>query len=313
MALFIYPLTPVTVSTGDLATEVTAQAIQAATEATQTAAEAIQASAASIAAEDFATETTLSALAAKDFATEVTAAAIETNTAWLPTISEDVTALVAKDFATSAKQDAQTTLLGTIDTDTGAIATSVASMDSKAPALVSGRVPVDGSGVTQPVSAASLPLPTGAATEATLSTLNGKVTACDTGAVVVSSSALPSGASTEAKQDTLIAAGRRSVVDQIDTTPLLDTSSTNIPASASNPVQIIASTAAQAYKLVSVEDIGEYIGVYTGAALSEVLLCILPLGGGEIDVNIPAGTRISLRNMQNAAISSGKIALQLVG
>jgi hypothetical protein len=34
---------------------------------------------------------------------------------------------------------------------------------------------VDGSAVTQPISAASLPLPTGASTEATLSTLNGKV------------------------------------------------------------------------------------------------------------------------------------------
>lgn len=38
---------------------------------------------------------------------------------------------------------------------------------------------------TQPVSAASLPLPTGAATEATLATLDGKVTACNTGAVVL--------------------------------------------------------------------------------------------------------------------------------
>jgi hypothetical protein len=41
-------------------------------------------------------------------------------------------------------------------------------------------------------------LPTGASTESTLSALNTKVTACDTGAVVVSSSALPSGAATEA-------------------------------------------------------------------------------------------------------------------
>lgn len=156
-------------------------------------------------------------------------------------------------------------------------------------------------------------LPTGASTEATLSSLNAKVTAVNTGAVVVSSSALPSGASTSAKQDTQIAATQRNVVDQIDTTPLLDTSSTNIPASASNPVAVIASTAATAYKIVSVEDIGEYIGLYTGAAMSEVLLCVLPLGGGEIDVNIPAGTRISLRNMKNAAISSGFIALNLVG
>jgi hypothetical protein len=43
---------------------------------------------------------------------------------------------------------------------------SLASIDGKTPALVSGRQPVDGSGVTQPVSAASLPLPTGAATAA---------------------------------------------------------------------------------------------------------------------------------------------------
>ena len=46
----------------------------------------------------------------------------------------------------------------------------LASIDSKTPALVSGRVPVDPSGVTSPVSAASLPLPTGAATEASLGT-----------------------------------------------------------------------------------------------------------------------------------------------
>ncbi len=53
---------------------------------------------------------------------------------------------------------------------------------------VSGTVAVTGTfwQATQPVSAAALPLPTGASTEATLSTLNGKVTACNTGAVVVS-------------------------------------------------------------------------------------------------------------------------------
>lgn len=52
---------------------------------------------------------------------------------------------------------------------------SLTSIDGKTPALVGGRVPIDGSGVTQPVSAASLPLPTGAATESTLSTVNGKL------------------------------------------------------------------------------------------------------------------------------------------
>lgn len=50
--------------------------------------------------------------------------------------------------------------------------TSLASIDTKTPALASGRVPVDGSGVTQPVSAAALPLPTGASTSANQTTGN---------------------------------------------------------------------------------------------------------------------------------------------
>lgn len=40
---------------------------------------------------------------------------------------------------------------------------------------------------TQPVSAAALPLPSGAATESTVASVNSKITACDTGAVVISS------------------------------------------------------------------------------------------------------------------------------
>jgi hypothetical protein len=88
------------------------------------------------------------------------------------------------------------TTLAAVESDTTAIAASVANIDGKNPALVSGRVPVDGSGVTQPVSgtfwqatqpvsiaasvpvtgtffqatqpvsAAALPLPSGAATDA---------------------------------------------------------------------------------------------------------------------------------------------------
>jgi hypothetical protein len=60
-----------------------------------------------------------------------------------------------------------------------------------------------------PVSASSLPLPSGAATGAkqdtgntSLASIDGKITAVNTGAVVVSSSALPTGAATSAKQDT---------------------------------------------------------------------------------------------------------------
>ena len=70
--------------------------------------------------------------------------------------------------------------------------TALDSIDTKTPALVTGRVPVDGSGVTQPVSgtvtanagtgtfavsAASLPLPAGAATETTLAAASAKLPA----------------------------------------------------------------------------------------------------------------------------------------
>jgi hypothetical protein len=44
-------------------------------------------------------------------------------------------------------------------------------------------------------------LPTGGASESSLSAINGKMTACDTGACVINSSALPSGASVASKQD----------------------------------------------------------------------------------------------------------------
>jgi hypothetical protein len=63
--------------------------------------------------------------------------------------------------------------------------TSLSNIDGKLPALVSNRVPVDGSGVTQPVSAASLPLPSGASTEATLVAVE-----VDTTAIATSTSAI---------------------------------------------------------------------------------------------------------------------------
>lgn len=59
--------------------------------------------------------------------------------------------------------------------------TSLSSIDTKTPTLVSGRQPVDGSGVTQPISAVSLPLPTGAATAANQTTLGSQTTTINNG------------------------------------------------------------------------------------------------------------------------------------
>ncbi len=51
---------------------------------------------------------------------------------------------------------------------------SLASIDTKTPALVGGRQPVDGSGVVQPISVSSLPLPTGASTNAGITGVGSK-------------------------------------------------------------------------------------------------------------------------------------------
>jgi hypothetical protein len=56
---------------------------------------------------------------------------------------------------------------------------SLSSLDAKSPALVGGRVPVDGSSVTQPISVVSLPLPTGAATSAEQITTNSTLSNID--------------------------------------------------------------------------------------------------------------------------------------
>ena len=66
--------------------------------------------------------------------------------------------------------DANTTRVA-LATDSPAVS-ALTSLDTKTPALVNGRQPVDGSGVTQPISAATLPLPTGASTAANQSTGN---------------------------------------------------------------------------------------------------------------------------------------------
>lgn len=78
-------------------------------------------------------------------------------------------------------------------------------------------IPVTDNGGSLTVDATSLPLPTGAATSAkqdtgntSLASIDGKITAVNTGAVVVSSSALPTGAATAAKQPALGTAGTAS-------------------------------------------------------------------------------------------------------
>jgi len=53
---------------------------------------------------------------------------------------------------------------------------------------------------------------------------------------------------------------------------VINASSTNIPASASAPLEVVASTTEITKRIVFSDDIGELIQVFTGPAMSEVLL-----------------------------------------
>lgn len=201
--------------------------------------------------------------------------------------------------STLAEQQSQTTLLGTIDTDTGSMASSLTSIAAEDFAtettLALIETAVDG-------------------IEALLTTID-----ADTGTIATEVAGLLTDAELRATpvpvSGTVTAAPTYlDVIDFLDTNPVLDTSGTNIPASASNPLELVATLAADV-KFIKVNDTtGEFIGVYTGAALSEVLQCII--GPGQDDqtpVLMTSGQRVSVRNMANSAISVGSLCIQFIG
>lgn len=129
--------------------------------------------------------------------------------------------------------------------------------------------------ITLPVSAASLPLPTGAATETTLSTLNGKIIACNTGAVVLATGGNVIGAVTQS--------GTWSVRNQ-------DGSGNNLTS------RLVGSVRAQDVALVDAS--GNQIGV------SGVPVRVDPTGttaqpvtdnAGSLTVDAPVGTPVFVR------------------
>ncbi len=204
-----------------------------------------------------------------------------------------------------------------------------------------------------PVSAAALPLPTGAATEATLAAASAKLPAAlgahavaaslsvtvapDQGAIPVSdnggsltvdgsvsASNFPAtvttdygtpGASTvrvaamlgvgtaavSASNPVPSYAKGRSVVTFVRN----DYSSVNVTTAAY--VELIASTGSEINQLEIFDSSGETLKLALGAAASEVdLLLVTPGGNGIIPVNIPAGTRVSIKAV-SATASVGEI------
>ena len=87
---------------------------------------------------------------------------------------------------------------------------------------------------------------------------------------------------------------------------ILDCSTTNIP---SGTQLTVATLSNDVYEIQTVEDIGEFIGIYAGSNLK----AILPLGGGSVKINLPSTTVVKLASFSGTAISSGSIAINFLG
>lgn len=227
--------------------------------------------------------------------------------------------------------------------------TSVASIDGKTPALVGGRVPVDGSGVTQPVSGtffqatqpvsvASLPLPSGAATETTVAAASAKLpatigqkamsqslsvaVASDQSGIPVTGSffqatqpisaatlPLPSGAATLSAQGT----GNASVASIDTKTPALV--SGRVPVDGSGVTQPVSGSFFPATQPVS----AVALPLPAGAATSALQTPPSSLTFGQATIATPSTAKqltASTTTMQNGAVAqalAGNVGLVYVG
>lgn len=163
-------------------------------------------------------------------------------------------------------------------------------------------------------------LPTGASTEATLSTLNGKVAndygvasgAVRTASQIGNASGVASFGTGAAGAQTLRvvnasdspAGGGRAYSDS----SYMSYSSSNVTTGAW--VQIDASTAGTFNEMYIFSSCGETIELGTGSAASETRVLLIPPGGidGVVNLAIPSGTRLSLKGVSGNC-TSGQISL----
>lgn len=171
---------------------------------------------------------------------------------------------------------------------------------------------VDGSAVTQPISAASLPLPSGAATETSLAKLTqtqGSTTSGQSGPLVQGAVTTNVPAYTTAQTSPLSLNTRGALrVKQtgLDTVNLIrnDYSSVNVTTAAY--VQLVASTASEINSLHIFDSSGQDFVLAVGGAGAEVDQIQIPPGGWDAPVflYIPAGSRLSIKS-KSATASSG--------
>lgn len=187
-------------------------------------------------------------------------------------------------LATEAKQDSQIILLTSIDGKDFATQTTLAALNTKVPAqgaaVTASSTPVNiASDQIVPVSAAALPL--------------------------------PSGAATAANQASILAELALDIID----TAFIDYSSSNLPGNASNPLELVASLSANVKAIQAFDEAGVPFEIMTGAVASEVRKLVQGSGTNETTrAQIASGTRVSVRRLDaGAVVATGFITVNFLG
>lgn len=187
------------------------------------------------------------------------------------------------------------------DIEIGAVEIKNSSDDTRATVTGANALKVDGSAATQPISAASLPLPTGAATSAAQSIGNTSLSSIDTKLpssltvtstrllvdnsgvtqpISASSLPLPTGASTSANQTTII--GHLDGVESLLTDIELDTDTLAVVGGGTETGALRVTIANNSTGVLSVDDNGDSLTV-DNAGLTELAAAI---NSSKVDVNI---------------------------
>lgn len=224
--------------------------------------------------------------------------------------------------------------------------TLLTSLDGKLPALASGRVPVDPSGVTSPVSISALPLPSGASTSALQLLGNASVASLDTkspalvgGRVPVDGSGvtqpisaaslpLPAGAATSGLQidsNTLLTsvegklpalASGRVPVDPSGVTSPVSISALPLPAgAATSALQLLGNASVASLDAKSPALVGGRVPVDGSGATQPISVASLPLpaGASTAALQSSANTLLSSLDAKSPNLVTGRVPVDPSG
>jgi hypothetical protein len=95
---------------------------------------------------------------------------------------------------------------------------------------------------------------------------------------------------------------------------VLDCTQTAIPKSSDPPLQVVASLAKDANRVLINDALGKYAGLYVGAVGQEQLLLVIAGGSSfQMPVSLTQGARISIRSMSNVVIDEGSVCVTFIG